>query len=270
MKLKVMTYNIAGGRDHRGELPAKTIRPEACGEVIAAYSPDIVGLNEIDFNHPRSGNINLAADVAKATGIPYENRFGRATELGRPGARGSYGNAFLSKYPILLSEALQVPDPEDKSEPTYYEPRGIFRNIVLIEGKEIEVLVTHFGLAKTERAETMKMLTKFIKERTRPIIVMGDFNVWGKAIKPEYNRIAEIKGLYELLTDTFVAYPDQEATTFPTRFDMTNLVEKEINGGKGIRIDYIFVSDEFKIVKADIPQCKASDHYPYYAELELD
>ena len=270
MKLKVMTYNIAGGRDHRGELPAKTIRPEACGEVIAAYSPDIVGLNEIDFNHPRSGNINLAADVAKATGIPYENRFGRATELGRPGARGSYGNAFLSKHPILLSEALQVPDPEDKSEPTYYETRGIFRNIVLIEGKEIEVLVTHFGLAKTERAETMKMLTKFIKERTRPIIVMGDFNVWGGAVKPEYNRIDEIKGLYELLTDTFSVYPDQEARTFPSRFDLSALVEKEINGGKGIRIDYIFVSEEFKVTKVEIPQSKASDHLPYYAELELD
>lgn len=270
MKLKVMTYNIAGGRDHRGELPAKTIRPEACAEVIAEYSPDIVGLNEIDFNHPRSHNINLAAEVAAATGIPYEARFGRATELGKPGARGSYGNAFLSKHVILSSEALQVPDPEDKSEPTYYETRGIFRNIILVEGKEIEVIVTHFGLAKSERAETVKMLTKFIKERTRPIIIMGDFNVWDKAIKPEYNRIGEIKGLYELLTDTFSVYPDQDATTFPTRFDMPNLVEKEINGGKGIRIDYIFVSDEFKVEKADIPQCKASDHYPYYAELTLD
>jgi len=198
MKLKVMTYNIAGGRNYSGELPAKTVRPEACASVIAAYSPDIVGLNEIDFNHPRSGSIHLAAEVAAATGIPYENRFGRATELGRPGARGSYGNAFLSKHVILSSEALQVPDPEDKSEPTYYETRGIFRNIILVEDREIEVLVTHFGLAKSERAETMKMLTKFIKERTRPIIVMGDFNVWDKAVKPEDNRIAEIKGLYEL------------------------------------------------------------------------
>lgn len=270
MKLKVMTYNIAGGRDHRGELPAQTIRPEACAEVIAAYSPDIVGLNEIDFNHPRSNNINLAADVARCTGIPYESRFGRATELGRPGKRGSYGNALLSKHPILVSEALQVPDPEDKSEPTYYETRGIFRNVVLIEDKEIEVLVTHFGLAKTERAETVKMLIKFIKERTRPIIIMGDFNVWGGAVKPEYNRIDEIASLYELLTDTFEVYPDQEANTFPSRFDLSNIVEKEINGGKGIRIDYIFVSEEFKVEKAEIPASKASDHLPYYAELTLE
>ena len=270
MKLKVMTYNIAGGRDHRGELPAKIIRPEASAEVIAEYSPDIVGLNEIDFNHPRSGNIHLAAEVARATGIPYENRFGRATELGRPGARGSYGNAFLSKHVILYSEALQVPDPEDKSEPAYYETRGIFRNIVLVEGREIEVLVTHFGLAKAERAESVKMIKKFVEERTRPIIVMGDFNVWGGAVNPEYNRIDEIKELYELLTDTFTVYPDQDATTFPSRFDMANLADKEINGGKGIRIDYIFVSEEFKVDRVEIPKAKASDHLPYYAELTLD
>jgi endonuclease/exonuclease/phosphatase family metal-dependent hydrolase len=99
---------------------------------------------------------------------------------------------------------------------------------------------------------------------------MGDFNVWGGAVKPEYNRIDEIKGLYELLTDTFSVYPDQEARTFPSRFDLSALAEKEINGGKGIRIDYIFVSEEFKVTKAEIPQSKASDHLPYYAELELD
>ena len=51
---------------------------------------------------------------------------------------------------------------------------------------------------------------------------------------------------------------------------LSNLAEKEINGGKGIRIDYIFVSDEFKVTKAEVPQSKASDHLPYYTELELD
>ena len=142
--------------------------------------------------------------------------------------------------------------------------------IILIEDKEIEVIVTHFGLAKTERAESVKMLVKIIKERTRPLIIMGDFNVWGGAVNPAYNRIDEIKELYELMTDTFCAHPDQEATTFPSRFDLSALADKEINGGKGIRIDYIFVSDEFKVDKAEIPQSRASDHLPYYVELTLD
>lgn len=271
MKLKVMTYNIAGGRDYRGELPAKIVIPEASGSVIGEYAPDIVGLNEVDFNHPRSGVRHIAAEVALASGIPYEARFGRATELGRPGARGSYGNAMLSKYPYVLSEAISVPDPEDKSEDTYYETRGVFRNIILVaEGKEIEVLVTHFGLAKTERAETMKVLTKLINERTRPIIVMGDFNVWDDSVDPANDRLHEIQGLYDLLTDTFAFHPDQSEKTFPSRFDIPNLGEREINGGRGIRIDYIFVSDEFKVTRTEIPASKASDHKPYYVELELE
>ncbi len=269
MKLRVMTYNVAGGRDYSGELPAKT-NPAACAKTIGEYAPAIVGLNEIDFNHPRSGNINIAAEIARHTGIPYESRFGRAVALGRPGARGDYGNALLSKYAVLYSEAIPVPDPEDKSEPTYYETRGVFRNIILIEeGKEIEVVVTHFGLAKTERAETMKILTKIIKERTRPLIIMGDFNVWGGAINPEWNRDAEIKELYELMTDTFTACKDQEMRTFPSRFDISTLVPKEINGGKGIRIDYIFVSDEFTVEDAAVPVTQASDHLPYYADLVI-
>ncbi len=270
MKLKVMTYNIAGGRDHSGDFPATTIRPEASAAVIASYAPDVVGLNEIDFNHPRSDNRNVAGEVAACTGIPYEARFGRATELGRPGARGSYGNAFLSKHPILLSEAIVVPDPEDKSEDAYYETRGIFRNVVDIQGTEIEVLVTHFGLAKSERAESVKLLRKLITERTRPLILTGDLNVWDHAVRPEWERFHEIAELYELLTDTFEYYPDQEKCTFPSRFDIPHLSDREKNGGKGIRIDYIFVSDEFKVDKVEIPSVTASDHVPYYAELTLD
>ena len=269
MKLRVMTYNVAGGRDYRGELPAK-LNPAACAETVGKYAPAIVGLNEIDFNHPRSGKINIAAEIARHSGISYESRFGRATSLGRPNARGDYGNAILSQYAILCSEAIAVPDPEDKSEPTYYETRGVFRNVILIEeGKEIEVVVTHFGLAKTERAETMKILTKLIKERTRPLIIMGDFNVWGGAINPEWNRDAEIKGLYDLMTDTFTACKDQDARTFPSRFDIPGLGDKELNGGKGIRIDYIFVSDEFTVEDAGVPQTTASDHLPYYVDLVI-
>ena len=269
MKLRIMTYNIAGGRDHRGEFPARP-NPAACAEVIKEYAPAIVGLNEVDFNHPRSGNINIAAEVAKNTGISYESRFGRAVALGRPGNRGDYGNAFLSKYAVLSSEAIPVPDPEDKSEDTYYETRGVFRNVILVEeGKEIEVVVTHFGLAKTERAETMKILTKLIKERTRPLIIMGDFNVWGNSINPEWDRIDEIKGLYELMHDSFAACKNPEQRTFPSRFDIPSLGEKEINGGKGIRIDYIFVSDEFTVEDAVVPQTTASDHLPYYVDLTI-
>jgi endonuclease/exonuclease/phosphatase family metal-dependent hydrolase len=99
---------------------------------------------------------------------------------------------------------------------------------------------------------------------------MGDLNVWDHAIRPEWDRFYEIADLYELLTDTFKYFPDQEICTFPSRFDMANLSDREKNGGKGIRIDYIFVSDEFKVDKVEIPSVRASDHVPYYAELTLD
>lgn len=271
MKLRIMTYNIAGGRDYGCVQWPPKYNSASCAGVIKEVSPDIIGLNEVDFNHPRSGNVNLAAEVARHTGIPYESRFARALALGRPGNRGDYGNAILSKYPILLSEVITVPDPEDKSEDTYYETRCVFRNVILVEeGKEIEVVVTHFGLAKTERAETMKILTKLIKERTRPLVVMGDFNVNGTFADPELNTIGEIKGLYELMNDSFSACKDPENThTFPSRFDIPNISEKDKNGGKGIRIDYIFLSEEFKPLNSEVPYSSASDHLPYFTDVEF-
>lgn len=267
MKLRIMTYNIAGGRDHH-ELPAKTINPAAAGEVIKEFSPDIVGLNEVDFNHPRSGNINIAAETAHSTGIPYESRFARALELGRPGNRGSYGNALLSKYPVLLSEVISVPDPEDKSEDTYYETRCVFRNIILVEeNKEIEVVVTHFGLAKTERAETMKILTKIMKESTRPLVIMGDFNVRSGSKDPKNDQKDEIKALFDNMTDSFKFCKDPECT-LPSRFDI-KMDELTYNDGQGVRIDYIFLSDDFTVENAKVPEVIASDHRPYFIDVTV-
>lgn len=267
MKLRIMTYNIAGGRDMH-EYPPTKINPAATGEVIKEFSPDIVGLNEVDFNHPRSGNINLAAEIARSTDIPYEIRFARALELGRPGNRGSYGNALLSKYPVLLSEVISVPDPEDKSEDTYYETRCVFRNIILVEeNKEIEVVVTHFGLAKTERAETMKILTKIMQESTRPLVIMGDFNVRSGSLDKKNDQTDEIKALFDNMTDSFKFCKDPECT-FPSRFDI-NMEDLTRNGGNGVRIDYIFLSDDFTVENAKVPETIASDHRPYFIDVTV-
>ena len=95
MKLRIMTYNIAGGRDYGCVQWPPKYNSAACAGVIKEVSPDIIGLNEVDFNHPRSGNVNLAAEVARHTGIPYESRFARALALGRPGNRGDYNGLIL-------------------------------------------------------------------------------------------------------------------------------------------------------------------------------
>ncbi len=263
MKIKVMTYNIAGGRDYTADATIKVCTPSACAGVIKKHAPDIVGLNEVDYMAPRSGNIDLAGEVAKIAGFK-EHFFARATDLPWGGKFYPYGNAFISNYPIVEKEAIIVPDPEDKSEPTYYETRGICRTLVDFDGTKVEVLTTHFGLAKTEQAESVKLICEMVKNRKYPIILMGDFNVHYHDEQKE--RIAPI---FEIMTDTYKFCEDQTMRTFPSRFNIPNVDDGSNNGGKGIKIDYMFVTDEFKVNKVEIPVEAPSDHIPYIAELEI-
>lgn len=252
MKIRVMTYNIAGGRCF--EVAEKQqVKPEACAAVIAEYVPDICGLNEVDFHLPRSGRIDLAADIGKIVGM--KSVFARAVTWGE----GDYGNGFLSRLPIIGYEDIIVPDPTDKSEPTYYETRCILRLTVDFGGREADVIVTHFGLAKTERDESIKILTSLIDGRTRPLILMGDFN-----IEPDDPQLAPI---YQRLHDTFAVYPEKFKRTYPSRNDLPRL--SDVCRERGLKIDYIFVSDEFKVDKVTIPETIASDHVPYIADVEL-
>ena len=65
--LTLMSYNSAGGRDYRMVKPR--FNPEAVIEVIKKYSPDIVGLNEVDFQLPRSGGFGAAKEMGDALGL---------------------------------------------------------------------------------------------------------------------------------------------------------------------------------------------------------
>lgn len=252
MKLKIMTYNIAGGRSYLNGLKQVSLDPSACIAVIRDEMPAICGLNEVDYKLPRSGRIKLAEHIGDALG--YESRFAPAVTWGP----GTYGNGFISRYPIVEFEIFPIQDPDDKSEKTYYEPRVILHAAVNFSGTVTDVYVTHFGLAKTEQESAVKTLVGILKEANRPTILMGDFNV-----TPNNPILDPIR---ELMTDTFNVYPDKDvstAFTFPSSPDATKEEDKHL------KIDYIFVSHDIRVDSVVIPEVKASDHKPYIATIEL-
>ena len=249
MELKIMTYNIAAGRDFSGGLKPLVLNPDACTAVIREEMPAICGLNEVDYKLPRSGRIKLARHIGDALG--YESAFAPAVTWGV----GTYGNGFVSKYPIKEVEIFPIPDPADKSEPTYYESRVILHTVVDFDGTEADIFVTHLGLAKTEKESAIKTLVPLIKDATRPTILMGDFN-----LTPESPLLDPIR---ELLDDTFDVFPDKGIST----------VWRYPNDGMAVegdeKIDYIFVSRDIKVKSVAIRDVKASDHKPYIATIEL-
>lgn len=268
MDFRFMTYNIAGARDYtryerrinkKGQhwiyAPVDTSK---AGGVVGEFQPDICGLNEVDYFLPRSGRIDIASQVGKVAG-DYSSYFGKAITWEQEGLSGEYGNALLSKHRVVSLEIIPVEEPEDRSEPTYYEQRSIMHAIIDMDSTFIEVIHTHFGLAKLERANAVKIIIELIKNRKYPLILSGDLNVeWFEE---------DLKEIRELLVDTFDAYKGPTPVfTFRKEFK-SDITEKHLK--EGYKIDYIFVSNEFKTTNVIIPERDSSDHYPYIVDLSI-
>ena len=121
MKLKLMSYNIAGGRsfengpDYRPIIHAEV----AYGEKIKELSPDVCGLNEVDYKLPRSGRVKMAQLIGDVAG--YESGFAPAVTWANKWGIGTYGNGFVSKHKIKELDHYPIPDPETRTEGNYYE-----------------------------------------------------------------------------------------------------------------------------------------------------
>lgn len=129
--LRVMTYNIYGVR---ATSPANAADLDAIAEVIRRQNPDFVTLNEVDVFTNRTGkDVHQARDLAEKLGMEWH--FSKAID--RDG--GEYGDAVLSKYPILEKRSYRLPCAAEQPG----EDRSLCVIRVQIDGKDLYVASTH-------------------------------------------------------------------------------------------------------------------------------
>ena len=129
--LRVMTYNIYGAR---ATSPANAADLDALAEVIRRQDPDFVTLNEVDVFTDRTGkDVHQARDLAEKLGMEWH--FSKAID--RDG--GEYGDAVLSKYPILEKRSYRLPCAAEQPG----EDRSLCVIRVQIDGKDLYVASTH-------------------------------------------------------------------------------------------------------------------------------
>ena len=129
--LRVMTYNIYGAR---ATSPANAADLDAIAEVIRRQNPDFVTLNEVDVFTNRTGkDVHQARDQAEKLGMEWH--FSKAID--RDG--GEYGDAVLSKYPILEKRSYRLPCAAEQPG----EDRSLCVIRVQIDGKDLYVASTH-------------------------------------------------------------------------------------------------------------------------------
>ena len=233
--LKVMTFNT----QHCLDYLVQKIDFEVMAEAIRREEPDIVGLNEMrgaGQNEEYAAQVDILSEL---TGMKYFH-FAPAIEF--PGG-GPYGNGFLSRIPIVKAETVMIPDPVEKKYDGYYETRCILK--ATLEGG-ITVLCSHFGLNPDELENAVSTAVENLAPQK--CILMGDFNM-----RPEDKMLLPIR---EKMRDTADAFAG-ERLSWPSDKPQ-------------VKIDYIFVSPDVRVVSADIPATVASDHRPHVATVEMD
>ncbi len=168
--VRVLTWNVhkgIGGLDRR-------YRPWRVTEVIRFHNPDIVLLQEVAESIPRFRHDRQTGSWAGVLGYPYL--------VFSPNVRleeGRWGNAILSRYPILRTVHLDLSFPMKKR-------RGaVIADISVLAGRKrvhLHAVNVHLGLSGVERRWQIRRLLSSaplaeLKAASR-IVIAGDMNDW--------------------------------------------------------------------------------------------
>lgn len=234
--LRVMSYNI-----HHANPPSEPdlISPEAIAEVIRKEDPDLVALQEVDVNNKRSGiDLNQAQAIAEILGMEFH--FVKAIDY----QDGFYGNAVLSKFPVLETKDVKMPAMESvKAEDRVWA--GVRVNV---KGKDLWFGSTHIDFTNEKNnLHQSGILMDALLTLTDPVIVAGDFNA-----------AQDSKTLAFFRSELEWTCPDNDCPpTFPEIEPRT-------------AIDFILYrpQDFFRTVRHEvIAEEYASDHRPVVADL---
>lgn len=228
--MKIMSFNTLHCMDYK----TKEIDFGKFADEILLSEASFVGLNEIRGKGFLKGYTAQAKKLSRLTGMNYY--FGEAI---RVKGLAPYGNAFLSRFPILSAETVKIPDPDKKTGQEKYESRCIIKAKVHM-GEEYTLLITHMGLNKDERENAVKLLLSLAEKEK--CIIMGDFNC-----TPEKE---ELKPLYK----DFVSR-GTDKFTFPS--------DKPDR-----KIDYIFTSKDIEVISEGVTENVISDHLAVWIEIK--
>ncbi|MBW2216544.1 MAG: endonuclease/exonuclease/phosphatase family protein [Deltaproteobacteria bacterium] len=139
-----------------------------------------------------------------------------------------------------------------------------YAKVSTVNGREpFWLAVTHLDHIGTEaRYQQAKIIAAWVKERTGPVILMGDFN--DSPGSPVHDLLTSPE---TGLKDTWNVLGHGEDSDSFTHHRFTGSPQET-------RMDWVLISPHFKIIKAEIIRDNhggryPSDHFPYLVELDL-
>ena len=180
-ELHVVHWNVLHGNHHERVLRALREEPALAGA-------DLVSLNETDLGLPRSGNRDVAFDLARALGLhaawtalflELEAGSGTPAEVAALEARESlFGMALLSRFPLGLVRRVELETPEDL---LFDRERHIGRFVALVAevqrpGAPFHAIVAHLDVHGSPGVRGSQMQAVLAAVPPGPAVLAGDLN----------------------------------------------------------------------------------------------
>ena len=224
-RLRVATFNL-----HHFEGSDGVIDVGRAGDVISRLDAEVIALQELDRNLPRSGSVDQVAEIERSTDLHLH--FHATVQR----AGGEYGIAFGSRKRGDI-DVIELPGGEGS------EPRAALVASVDVGERRVTVVATHLARGKHRSIQDLQLarLAELVSTAPGPTILMGDLN-------------RDADGLEVLLGSglrSAVAAP-----TFPAR-------------GPRRQLDHILVTEAIGVAGGGSIRTDGSDHLPLWADLEI-
>lgn len=226
--LRVMTYNLHNGFNAGGQLGL-----EELARVIEAEQPDLVTLQEVSRGWIVNGSVDMFGWLAQRLNLPYVHF--------APASDALWGQAIISRYPILLAEDRPLP-PQDlplNRSFTYVQ-------LDIGQNEPLHLVNTHFHQVRAESAIRViqaKTILEFLGDRAlNQFIMTGDLNA--EPDRPEIQLLYQ-HGLHDVVIGAGLT----------PGYTFTSIQPFQ-------RLDYILVSPDLAATNTIIPGLTASDHLP--------
>ncbi len=202
-QLKVATFNI---KSFEGD----NFKVEPYAEHLRAENPDIICLNEVENRSNRlmigNNQRDVVAELAGQLnmfglfGYSYnkDNKDGHSNESEYTYCQNDlYGNAILSRYPILNANPIRLPRPTGSAD----QRSVVVADILLPEGKIVRVACTHLDHVGGQLEQAKELVKEDVLSTTAPTLLCGDLNVGPaddvlKTLETVYMRLDDNTGTF--------------------------------------------------------------------------
>ncbi len=266
--LRIGTFNIAHGRGtassnwQGGDEAERLARLREIAQLIKDRRLDVLVLNEVDFSAWWSGHFNQAEFIASAAGFPYRVEQ-RNIDAATPLFCFRFGNAVLSKYPIIEASLIEFPAYSKLESVLAGKKNGVLCKIQVGEEQTIGVAAIHLDdRSESIRIESVKRIMRRCEACDYPIFWAGDFNSSPKGFphveldtsgNSALSIIIEEKKWKTLPGNV----PGKDEFTYPT-------------SDPSVVIDWVLVPLDWSIISKEIPLVNLSDHLPVFVQAKLN